>query len=312
MNKYLTCITVLLLPSPLARFLLKTFGAKIGKEVKFGFFTLLFVSPRNLVLENKVKLRGFLYIKSSKILIERNSVIGFFNKINVNNLHVGNNSETNSNVTIVGDKFSLGNFSKIFEYCFLECGESIKIGNHVGIGGHTLMFNHGSWSNFVEGGPVSFGSIEIEDNVWLPWRVFIMPGVKIGEFSIIGAGSLVTKSIPSRMLAYGNPAKIVKSNINNLTNEIKLKNLNYLVNLFLEKFQNFLIDVDVFNSKSDFVIIFDSVTNDLIDFCHKNKISHLVYNQNIAVIYNKLDICTLFQKFMSLYGVRFELVYIKK
>lgn len=39
----------------------------------------------------------------------------------------------------------------------------------------------------------------------------ILPGVKIGEYSIIGAGSVVTKSIPSYSLAYGDPAKVIRS-----------------------------------------------------------------------------------------------------
>jgi acetyltransferase-like isoleucine patch superfamily enzyme len=37
-----------------------------------------------------------------------------------------------------------------------------------------------------------------------------LPGVEIGENSVIGAGSVVTKSIPSRVLAAGNPAKILR------------------------------------------------------------------------------------------------------
>jgi acetyltransferase-like isoleucine patch superfamily enzyme len=39
----------------------------------------------------------------------------------------------------------------------------------------------------------------------------LRPGVTIGEYSLIGAGSVVTKDIPARSLAYGNPARVVKS-----------------------------------------------------------------------------------------------------
>ncbi|WP_308303877.1 DapH/DapD/GlmU-related protein, partial [Vibrio parahaemolyticus] len=51
----------------------------------------------------------------------------------------------------------------------------------------------------------------IHDNVWLGEGVFVMPGVTIGKNSIIGAGSVVTKSIPENVIAVGNPAKIIKS-----------------------------------------------------------------------------------------------------
>lgn len=112
-----------------------------------------------------------------------------------------------------GADITVGNFSRIFPFCWLEPGEGIKIGNHVGIGGHSLIFTHGVWSNFLQGGPVSFGPVVIEDNVWLPWRVFVMPNVTIGANSIIGANSTVTKSVPAHSLAAGSPAKVIKENM---------------------------------------------------------------------------------------------------
>jgi len=53
--------------------------------------------------------------------------------------------------------------------------------------------------------------IIIEKNVWLGTNVVVLPGVKIGENSIIGAGSIVTKDIPQNVVAVGNPAKIVRN-----------------------------------------------------------------------------------------------------
>ena len=52
--------------------------------------------------------------------------------------------------------------------------------------------------------------IEIGDNVWIGNRSIILPGVSIGKNSVIGAGSVVTKSIPSDYLAAGNPAELKK------------------------------------------------------------------------------------------------------
>lgn len=45
---------------------------------------------------------------------------------------------------------------------------------------------------------------------WIAQNVVIMPGVSIGELSIIGANSVVTQSIPARCIAFGNPARVVK------------------------------------------------------------------------------------------------------
>ena len=52
--------------------------------------------------------------------------------------------------------------------------------------------------------------ITIGNNVWIGANVTILPGVTIGDNVTIGAGSTVTKDIPNNVLAFGNPAKIIK------------------------------------------------------------------------------------------------------
>lgn len=53
--------------------------------------------------------------------------------------------------------------------------------------------------------------ITICDNVWLGGGVIVCPGVTIGENSVIGAGSVVTRDIPANVVAVGNPARVVRS-----------------------------------------------------------------------------------------------------
>jgi acetyltransferase-like isoleucine patch superfamily enzyme len=52
--------------------------------------------------------------------------------------------------------------------------------------------------------------ITIKKGCWIGQNVTILPGVTIGEFCIIGANSVVTKSIPEKTIAFGNPAKVIK------------------------------------------------------------------------------------------------------
>ncbi len=52
--------------------------------------------------------------------------------------------------------------------------------------------------------------VTIGDNVWISTGVLILPGVTIGDNSVIGAGSVVTKDIPSDSLAVGNPCKAIR------------------------------------------------------------------------------------------------------
>ena len=53
--------------------------------------------------------------------------------------------------------------------------------------------------------------IVIEANVWLGGGVIVLPGVTIGENTVVGAGSIVTKDLPPNVVAAGNPARVVRS-----------------------------------------------------------------------------------------------------
>ncbi len=52
--------------------------------------------------------------------------------------------------------------------------------------------------------------ITIGDNVWLGGGVIVVPGVTIGEHTVVGAGAVVTKDLPARVLAVGNPARVIR------------------------------------------------------------------------------------------------------
>ena len=52
--------------------------------------------------------------------------------------------------------------------------------------------------------------ITIGNNVWIGAQVCVMPGVTIGDNTVIGAGSVVTKDIPSNVLAVGNPCRVLR------------------------------------------------------------------------------------------------------
>jgi galactoside O-acetyltransferase len=52
--------------------------------------------------------------------------------------------------------------------------------------------------------------IDIGSNVWIGMNSTVMPGVSIGDNSVIGAGSVVTRAIPSGVVAYGNPCRVIR------------------------------------------------------------------------------------------------------
>ena len=52
---------------------------------------------------------------------------------------------------------------------------------------------------------------KIEDGVWIGGGAILLPGVTIGRNSVIGAGSVVTRSIPENVVAVGNPCRVIKA-----------------------------------------------------------------------------------------------------
>ncbi|GEO68167.1 DapH/DapD/GlmU-related protein [Levilactobacillus acidifarinae] len=84
----------------------------------------------------------------------------------------------------------------------------INIGDNVQIGPNVTLItaNH----DIKQMNILNTESIEIGKNAWVGANVTILPGVTIGNDSIVGAGSIVTKNIPAGVIAVGNPAKVIK------------------------------------------------------------------------------------------------------
>lgn len=115
----------------------------------------------------------------------------------------------------------IGDDVEINDYVHIAAGESIKIGNNVLMASKIFItdISHGSYGfNDVHDSPKSTPNkrtlttdpVVIGDNVWIGEFVSILPGVTIGEGSIIGTMSVVSKSIPSNCIAVGSPAKVIK------------------------------------------------------------------------------------------------------
>lgn len=115
------------------------------------------------------------------------------------------NCDFGYNIT-VGD-----NFYTNTNCCILDCAK-VTIGNNVWIGPNVGIYtpNHAFDSKERSDGYEKSLPIVIGDNVWIGGGVNIIGGVRIGENSIIGAGSVVTKDIPAGVIVAGNPAKIIR------------------------------------------------------------------------------------------------------
>lgn len=85
----------------------------------------------------------------------------------------------------------------------------VVLGNNVRCGANTVI-SDGDWhqDDSRSGDPAP---VIIHDNVWLGLNAIVLKGVTIGENSVIGAGSVVTKDIPANVIAAGNPCRVVRS-----------------------------------------------------------------------------------------------------
>jgi sugar O-acyltransferase (sialic acid O-acetyltransferase NeuD family) len=108
--------------------------------------------------------------------------------------NIGNGCIINGMVCIAGH-------STIEDFVFVNRG--VSIGHHTIIGSGTTINPNANIA----------GNVFIGNNCQIGLGVNIFDGIKIGDNTIIGAGSLVTKDIPSNVVAYGNPCKIIRSNI---------------------------------------------------------------------------------------------------
>lgn len=91
----------------------------------------------------------------------------------------------------------------------LACFKKLTIGNNVRIGGNCFIFDGDFHLDDKRAGQPQ--EVCIGNNVWLGMNVTVLKGVHIGENSLIGAGSIVTKDIPANVVAAGNPCKVIKT-----------------------------------------------------------------------------------------------------
>lgn len=183
-------------------------------HIKSKLMVLFLKKNKNFKLGKRLKILGtplidikddcFLYAEDNVTLNSRNR--GY---------HVNMHSPIKLYADGKGAIIKIGENTRIHGTC-IHAYESITIGKNCLIAANCQIFD-GS------GHDLSFANVEnrintkgiskpvvIEDNVWIGINSIVLPGVTIGNGSVIAANSVVTKSIPPMVLAGGNPAKVIK------------------------------------------------------------------------------------------------------
>ena len=115
-------------------------------------------------------------------------------------------------IKVVGDRARVG----IGEYSFLGRGVEIDASKQVSIGSHVLIApgvfitDHGHNTKrelMIDAQGCAPAPVVIEDDVWIGARAIIMPGVTISRGAVVGAGAVVTKSLPEYSINVGVPTR---------------------------------------------------------------------------------------------------------
>lgn len=190
----------------------------IGKNPAIDDSVLLGVSPRDK--------------KGEKLVIGDSAIIRSHSVIYAGT-HIGDNLQTGHGILIrennsIGDNVSIGSHSvveaenqvgnnvRIHSNCFIP--EFVIIEDNVWIGPCVTILNilHPPCPRFTD----CAGGVRIKRNAKIGGNVTIGPRVTIGQNSLIGMGSVVTADVPDNVLAFGNPARVIKP-ISQLTCELK-------------------------------------------------------------------------------------------
>jgi len=176
-------------PSIVKIFVYRLLGADIGKHVHIGFGSYIF--SEKIVLRDGVSMAKNVHIVCREIIADEESAIS-------------------DEVTVDGESsLKLGKGCYLGPRAYINVARPVVLEDDVGMGGH--IYTHGVWPPYTEGYPRKIAPVTLKKGAWVPPHTTILPGVTIGEETIIGTGAVVTKSVPSRAFAVGVPAEVTKS-----------------------------------------------------------------------------------------------------
>jgi acetyltransferase-like isoleucine patch superfamily enzyme len=180
----------------------------------------LFINYNILKYKRGVTVLGKLHVKNRPIVdVTSGAEIKIGINVTLNSRNKGYHLNMHSPVKLfadrVGAKISIGDNTRIHGSC-IHAYKEISIGSNcliaancqiIDSNGHELSFDNVANRINTVGKPKP---IKICDNVWIGANSIILPGVTIGEGSIISANSVVNTDIPEMVVAAGNPAKVIK------------------------------------------------------------------------------------------------------
>ena len=215
-------------------------NCSIAKDVKIICKSLKLGDEVTIESGTDIYLHGILEVQDL-------SILGPSTRIRGNNVSIGSEFYSDGDLEIGGGGWTNPQANlKVGDRCVmhnnhLNINRPITIGNHVGLSPRVDLITHGYWNSILKGFPFREGPIIIEDNVIVGWASIILGNVRIGEYAVIAAGSIVTNDVESYYVVGGVPAKpIYKIKPDSLSGGEKLSITKEIIREYKEslKFRN--------------------------------------------------------------------------
>lgn len=209
-------LTIGMLPSPLKKLWYRLKGYRIGKGVSFGPGSVVEISGSCVIGDHTRFSAGSVVVGETatfgKRVQVRTTAIVLVPHIEMGDeVIVSESAVIRAQQPFPDSRIVLGDRSHIFPYSILDPSRPLTIGAETAVGFGSYIFTHGAYKDKLAGYPVAYGEVTIGKSVWLPCRIFIMPGVELGDDVVVGSGSVVTKSFPAGSFVLGEPAKLLKT-----------------------------------------------------------------------------------------------------
>jgi acetyltransferase-like isoleucine patch superfamily enzyme len=109
----------------------------------------------------------------------------------------------------------IGDHSHVDQFCVLYGQGGLRIGRDCAVASGVILYSQTNADSAGDGTPVAcqptvYALVQVQDGCWLGAGVRILPGVTVGAGTHVGAGAVVTRSLPARSVAVGVPAHVVR------------------------------------------------------------------------------------------------------
>jgi acetyltransferase-like isoleucine patch superfamily enzyme len=240
----------------------------IGKSVQFGRDILITV-------KGEFRIGNYSRLGDNTQILGNNIILGE-HLFNSSGLRIGGGGRQHPNANFkIGDRCTIHNN-------FINVCEPVEIGDDVGLSPGVDIITHGYWMSVLEGFPASFSGVKIGNGVIIGYKSLILMGVEIADFIVVGANSVVTRSLTKKGIYAGIPARFIKE-IVPMNREERIKKLDEIIASYLPiakyhrinprikvdypwvKINDFEFNVETF----EYIGTEDEETDDLRDYIRK-------------------------------------------